>query len=185
MQKWWPWITGLVVIGGIVWTFFYMKDVHPLGAQGTNLGKNRTESVGIEFKGATLVGRSEGKKIWEINSETVEMSKDRRLATFRGKTSGVLLQNGRKVAAISASEATYNTFTRNVSAPKTTELTLVDGPTFKVHNIWWNSHTSRLYCQSADALLDGGTMHAEKLTADLNKKELTASKVKGLIKIKE
>lgn len=167
-----------------MWTFFYLKDVHPLGSTGTKLKRDHLAGVGIRFKGAKLIGRSQGKKVWALQAGIIDISKDRRLATFRGVTKGSLLQDGKKVAGISASETVYNTLTRNVMTPGYAELKLENGPSFKVHRIYWNAGKSKLLCQGGiDAVLDGSTMHGERMTADLQTKELTISKVTGKIRI--
>ena len=184
MKRWVPWITGIVVIGGMIWTFFYLKDMHPLGSRGTKLGKDHLAGVGIRFKDAKLIGRSQGKKVWALQAGIIDISKDRRLATFRGETKGSLLQDGKKVAGFSASETVYNTFTRNIMTPGYAELKLENGPSFKVHKIYWNSEKSKLVCQEGiEAVLEGSTMHGERMTADLRTKELTVEKVTGKIRI--
>jgi len=168
----------------MIWTFFYLKDIHPLGSTGTKVKKDHLAGVGIRFKGAKLIGRSQGKKVWALEAGTIDISKNRMLATFRGETTGSLLQDGKKVAGIRASETTYNTYTRNIVTPGFAELTLVNGPTFKVHQVYWNSEKSKLLCQGGiDAELDGSTMHGERMTADLQTKELTIQKVSGKIRI--
>ena len=184
MKRWIPWITGIVVIGGIIWTFFYLKDVHPLGSRGTKLKKDHLAGVAIRFKDAKLVGRSQGKKVWALEADTIDISKDRRLATFRGVTKGSLLQDGKKVASISASETVYNTYTRNLMTPGYAELKLEDGPSFRVRKIYWNSEKSKLLCEGGiDAVLDGSTLHGESMTADLQTKVLTVHKVTGKIRL--
>ena len=184
MRRWIPWITSIVVIGGMVWTFFYLKDMHPLGKRGTKLGKDHLAGVAIRFKNAKLIGRSQGKKVWALQADTIDISKDRRLATFRGTTKGSLLQDGKKIAGISASETIYNTYTRNVMTPGYAELTLENGPSFRVRNVYWNAARSKLLCHGGiDAVLDGSTMHGESMTADLQTKELTIHKVTGKIRI--
>ena len=184
MRRWIPWITGIVVLGGIAWTFFYLKDVHPLGSRGTKLTSDHLAGVVIRFKGARLIGRSQGKKVWDLHADTIDISKDRRFATFRGVTKGSLLQDGKKVAGISASETVYNTLTRNVVTPGYAELRLVNGPSFKVRDIYWNAEKSKLLCRKGiDAMLEGNTLHGESMTADLNTKELTVHKVTGKIRI--
>ena len=184
MRRWFPWITGIVVLGGIIWTFFALKDMHPLGSRGTKLGRDHLAGVAIRFKDAKLIGRSQGKKVWALQAGTIDISKDRRLATFRGGTKGSLLQDGKQVASISASETVYNTYTRNIMTPGYAELKLENGPSFKVRNVYWNSEKSRLLCQGGiDAVLGGSTMHGERMTADLQAKELTVHKVTGKIRI--
>lgn len=184
MKRLIPWITGILIVGALGCTFLFFRKVHPLGAFALNLGKDRMEGIGIRFKGATLVGRSGGKKVWEINARSIDISKDRRLATFSGLTHGSLLQNDKKIASISADRVVYNIFSRDVSTPGTAEMKIVNGPSFKVHKVYWNSRKSRLFCEGGvDLVIGANTMHGERLTADLERKEIVATKVKGQIKL--
>ena len=185
MKRWVPWITAAVVIGGLIWAFLYLKDIHPLGSLAPKLGADRMQGVGIRFNGAQLVGRANGKKVWLIQARTIDISKDRRKATFRGLTNGALMQNDKKVASISADEVVYNVLTQNVAAPGTAHLSIVGGPSLKVSKVYWNSQNSRLFCEGVDAVLGANTMHGERMTADLDKKEITASKVSGTIRLQE
>ncbi len=101
-------------------------------------------------------------------------------------TRGTLLQDGAPVASLAADKAIYNIFTRDVATPGDAELTLEDGPSFKVRKVFWNARKSKLFCEEGvDAVLDGSTMHGERMTADLQKKELAIYKVRGQIKLEE
>ena len=186
MKRWVPWVTGAVIIGGLIWTFFYLKDVHPLGALGSKLQTDRMAGVGIRFDRAQLVGRSNGKKVWVIEARTIDISKDRRKATFRGLSRGSLLQNDKRIASISADHVVYNMFTQDVASPGPAELKLENGPSLKVRKVFWNARDSKLFCEGGvDAVFGASTMHGERMTADLEKKEITASKVSGTIKVEK
>lgn len=186
MRRWIPWITAVLAAGVLGCSFLFLKKVHPLGAFALDLGKKNVSTIGISFKDATLVGRSDGKKTWQIKAKTIDISKDRRLATFSGLSQGELIQDDKKVASISADRVVYNTLSRDVSAPGTAELKLVGGPSFKVHRVYWNGRTSRLFCAGGvDAVIGQSTMHGQQLTADLEKKEITATKVNGTISLPE
>jgi len=186
VKRWFPWITGAVIVGGLVWSFFYLKDLHPLGSLGTKLDRDHLAGVAIRFKNAKLVGRSEGKKVWTFEARTIDVSKDRRTATFRGVTRGSMLQNDEEIASLAADKVVYNTFTRDVEAPGSAELSLKNGPSFRIRKAFWNARQSKLICEGGvDVALDGSTMHGERMTADLVKKELVVEKVKGQIRLEE
>lgn len=186
MRRWLPWATGAVVLGGLIWSFLYLKDLHPLGALGSRLGGNELEGVAIRFKNAKLVGRSGGKKVWAFEAKTIDVSKDRRLATFKGITRGWLFQDDAVVASLSADNVKYNTYTRNVSAPGSAEFRLKDGPAFKVHDVYWNAAKSKLVCKGGvKAELAGSTMNGDSLIANLANKEVTIYRVRGQIRLSE
>lgn len=186
MKRWLPWISGAVILAGMVWSFVYLKDIYPIGSHGSKLGRDSLEGISIRFKNATLVGRSEGKKVWTFKARIIDVSKDRRLAIFRDVAKGILLQDGKEIASLSSKKVAYNTITNNVSAPLGAEFVLKGGPTFKVHDVFWSAQKSKLLCQKGiDMELAGSTLHGENMTADLNKKELVIGKVNGKIKLDE
>ena len=186
MKRWLPWISGAVILAGMIWSFFYLKDIYPLGSLGSKLGRDSLEGISIRFINANLVGRSNGKKVWTFKAKTIDVSKDRRLAIFRDVAKGSLLQDGKEIASLSSKKVVYNTYTNNVSAPLGAEFKLKEGPAFKVHDVFWSAQKSKLLCKKGiDMDLAGSTLHGEKMTVDLEKKELVIEKVKGKIKLDE
>lgn len=180
VKRWIPWIIGVVIAGGVAWTFFYLKDLHPLGALEPKFDKDRLAGFSIRFKNAELVGRTGGKKVWVLDARTVELSRDRMTATFSGVDRGYMLKDGERFAALSADRVIYNTINRNVIIPESAQLKLTSGPAFKVRNVLWNGWESKLICQGGvDVEIGGSTVHGEQMTADLRNKELIMKKVSG------
>ena len=174
----------MVIAAGSAWSFLYLKDMHPLGSLSPRLGKDHIDELSIVFKDAKLVGRSGGKKTWVFDAKTIEVSKDRTMATFKGITRGSMLDGDKVFASISAKDVTYNTYSRNVSIPGTAQLTMATGPTLKIRNILWIGNESKLNCfGGVDATIDGGTVHGDSMVVDFKKKELTIQKVNGQIKL--
>jgi len=184
LKRWLPWITAAVLAAGLVWAFLYLKALHPFGSVGTDLGDKHLAGVALRFDEAALVGWADGEKVWRIQARTVDVSKDRRRATFRGITRGYLLKKGRRIASISANEVVYDTITHNISVPGTAEVEVEDGPSLKANDIYWNAATSRLECLAeVSATVNGSTVHGERMVADLEKKELKIWKVRGVIRL--
>ena len=184
MKRWLPYITGLVLVAGIAWSFAYMRALHPFGRAVTDLGDEHLQDVGLVFEGATLVGWSERQRIWKIQAKTVEVSRDRRRATFRHVTAGSLIKAREPIATMKAGKVVYNTITRNAFVPGAAALAVKDGPSFKTNSIYWKASASRLACGGGvSATFGGSTFHGEKMVADLAKKELTISKVYGTIRL--
>lgn len=186
MKRWVPWITAVAVAALLGWSFFYLKEIHPLGSLGAKLDGDSLAGVAIRFKNATLVGRANGQKVWSFEAKTIDVSKDRRTATFRGIARGELLQDGKKVASLSAEEVFYNTFSRNVKVPGGARFELVEGPVFQVRDVQWNASQSRLTCSGGvTATLAGSELHGEKMMADLRAKELVIEKVSGVLRLED
>ena len=186
MKRWLPFLTAIVLVAGLAWSFTYLRALHPFGSAVTDLDDEPLQNVGLRFEGATLVGWADHQKAWQIHAKAVEVSRDRRLATFRGVKDSYLMRNGDPVASITADEVVYNMFTRNVSVPGAVQLKVKDGPLLDTRNIFWDSAKSRLACLGGvTATVDGSTFEGEKMVADLDKKEMTITKVRGTIRVPE
>ena len=186
MKRRLPFITAAVLVAGLAWSFMYLRALHPFGTAVTDLNDEPLQNVGLLFKGATLIGWADHDRAWQIYARTVEVSRDRRLATFRGVEDSYLMKKGDRVASIAADEVVYNTITRNVSVRGRVDLKVKDGPSLQTKNIFWNAAKSKLACLGGvTATVDGSTFQGEKMMADLEKKEMTMTKVHGVIRISE
>lgn len=184
MKRWLPFITGIVLVAGLAWSFLYLRALHPFGSAVTDLDAEPLQNIGLLFKDATLVGWSNHDRIWQIHAKGVEVSRDRRRAVFKSVSNSYLMKGGERVASISADAVVYNMVTHNVSVPGSAELKVKDGPSLKTKSIVWHSARSRLACTGGVTVtVDGNTFHGDRMVADLEKKELTATRVRGVIRI--
>jgi len=181
-----PWITGGVVAVALVWAFLYLTALHPFGAVEARLKRDELPGIGLSFRDARLVGRQDSQMAWAFDAKTIDVSRDRRLVTFRGVTDGSLMKDGREVASLVAGKVVYNSMSNNLVVQGKAEVRLADGPTLEVRNIYWNAQKSKLVCTGGiRAVFDEGTMEGDRMVADLEKKELTVSKVRGTILLPE
>lgn len=181
-----PLLTVVVLVAGLLWSFMYLRALHPFGSAVTDLGDERLQNVGLVFDRATLVGWSNHSKAWQIHAKAVEVSRDRRFATFREVTDSYLMSKGERLASISASEAVYNTTTRNVALPGAVELRVKDGPVLRTKNMFWDAARSRLACSGGvTATMDGSSFQGDSMEANLENKELRVTRVRGVIRIPE
>lgn len=179
-------LTVVIVVAGLLWSFAYLRALHPFGSAVTDLGDERLENVGLVFDRATLIGWSDHSKAWQIHARAVEVSRDRRFATFREVTDSYLMSKGERLASISASKAVYNTLSRDVSLPGDVKLSVKDGPQLTTRNVSWNATRSKLACSGGvTATMDGSSFRGDSMEADLGNKELTVTRVRGVIRIPE
>ncbi len=184
LRSWLPWVTSGVIVAALIWVFVYLKALHPFGSMEAKLKQDELPGIGLIFKDAQLVGRQNGKKTWAFKAKNIEVSRDRRLVTFHDITNGVLMKNGKVIASLAANKVVYNSITNEISVPGTSELKISGGPRLKVKNIYWNGQKSELVCKGGiRAVFDGSIMEGDRLTANLEKKELTINKVRGKIRI--
>lgn len=184
MRRWIPWATGAILILALMWAFVYLQTTHPFGSLETKLTQDELPGIGIELVGVKFIGRQNGNKAWTLNTDLVDVSRDRRYVTFRGATDGAILKGENKVVSVSARKIVYNTITRNLTIPGAARLKVNDGPCLTAKNIQWDAHNSRLVCSGGiQARFDGSTMEGENMVADLSKKEITMRKVRGVIRL--
>ncbi|MHB1001110.1 MAG: LptA/OstA family protein [Armatimonadota bacterium] len=184
MKRWIPWITCLIITGGIAWSFLYLRDMHPFGALAPRLDNGHMENIAMRFTGVHLIGKSGGKKTWSFQAGSIDVSRDRQLAKFSDSLKGSLIKDDKRAASFTAKSAVYNLFSQNVTVPGTAKIQITDGPSLSVGNILWNSRESKLTCKKGvSAVIDGSTLQGERLTADLKTKELKIEKVHGLIRL--
>lgn len=186
MKRWLLRIVGILAFTGLLWAFYYLRALNPLGALNKHLGADSMPALAIRFKDAKLVGWSGGKRSWTFQAKQIDVNKNRTQAVFSGGIDGEMLKNGRRVARVKAMEVVYNIFSNDLAVPGTAEFILDKGPYVKASNIFWHAQSSSLACMGGvDAVMDLGTVHGSNLTLDLVKKEITLSKVNGIIKVEE
>lgn len=184
MRKWIPLIAAIVILGGIVWSFRYLRDIHPFGSLAPRLDRGGMANIAMRFRGVRLIGKSNGEKIWAFSAGSIDVGRDRQKAVFKDKISGTVLFKGKPAAWIKSSEIVYGIYTHDILIPGSAEIRMKDGPTLKVKDVYWNGYRSKMVCKGGvDASIAGSTLHGERLTADLDKKEIGISKVRGLIRL--
>jgi hypothetical protein len=180
------WATGLVLTAALVWSFTFLKDLHPLGSLNGRWGNGPLSEIGISFRNVTFVGRSRGQKVWEFKARSIEMGKDRRLATFTDVAQGHLLRDGAPIATLSSSKVVYNTITQDVSVPGKANLEIQDGLSLNVHNMYWQWMKSIMYCKGGVyAKIRNNTFHADRMVLDLKNKEISLQNVSGQLDVSQ
>ncbi len=185
MKRWISTFTVLIIIAGIIWSFEYLRDMHP-GAYSAKLDQSGMENISMRFKGIRLIGKSQGKKLWVFTADSIDISRDRQNALFSGRINGSILKNEEPAVGISASELLYGIYTRNIRIPGDAVIKVTDGPTLNAKDISWDNANSKLMCSGGiNASIAGSTLHGKTMTADLNAKTILITKVKGVIRIPE
>ncbi|MHB1455776.1 MAG: hypothetical protein ACYC0V_02565 [Armatimonadota bacterium] len=185
MNRWWiPLLSAIVILGGIVWSFSYMRDMHPLGSLAARLDQGNMQDISMRLMGVHLIGKSRGKMLWRFKAETIEVSHDRQKAIFKKNIRGSLINNGKQMASLKTEEVIYGVYTHNVMAPGNTQINIHGGPSLSVKNLYWNGYKSKLVCSGGiDANLGGSVLHGERMSVDINKKEILINKVHGAFRL--
>lgn len=94
---------------------------------------------------ATLVGRHQGVKSWEIHARRVIAAASGRTTTFIGVTHGTLYRDGRPAATVSAGKAVYDDTTKTLRVSGGLRLN-VNGVLLTTERLNWSTATGRLRC---------------------------------------
>lgn len=183
-RRWIPLISAIVILGGIVWSFSFLRDIHPLGSLAARLDQHGMQDISMRFRGVHLIGKSRGKMLWQFKADTIEVNRNRQKAVFRKNIQGTLIDNGRQAASIMADEIIYGVYTHNVMAPGSARISIQDGPSVTARNLYWNGYKSKLVCSGGvDANLGGSVLHGDRMSVDMNSREIYVNKVNGVIRL--
>ena len=97
-----------LALGGLtVWSLRYFGRYEPFAnflQGGSGLGQ-----IGVQVRGATVIGRDRGRPRWRLVCRTITFSRDWRQITLDGITQGVLYDpSGRPNIRVSAGRASYD-----------------------------------------------------------------------------
>jgi lipopolysaccharide export system protein LptA len=134
---------------------------------------------------ATLVGRRQGSKSWEIHARRVIAASDGRTTTFIGVTHGTLYRNGRPAATVSAGKAVYDDTIKTLRVSDGLRLR-VNGLVLSTKNLNWSTATGRLRCPgTVTAHWDNGTASVAALEGVLGAERFEGRKARLLARTAE
>lgn len=183
-RRWIPFISTLVILGGIAWSFSYLRDIHPLGSLAARLNQGAMKDISMRFKGVRLIGKSKGRMLWQFKADTIEVSHDRQKAVFKKNIQGSLINNGKPTAAIKADEIIYGVYTHNILSPGNVQIIIYNGPSLTARNLYWNEYKSKLMCSGGvDAKIGRSILHGERMSVDMINKQILINKVNGVFQL--
>lgn len=135
----------------------------------------------LSFNGSTYVEQKDGKPVWEISAETIEVDPKTKVINLKG-IKGVLYQdNGGKVE-ITAPSATMDSKTKDITMNSDVKaVSSTDGSVFTAKQALWNSKDRKLFGSGGVTLTkDDTVLTGETLETDNNMQKY---KVRGNARI--
>ncbi len=187
---------AIILAGGAYWSLHYFGQYRPFAdLMDTNQGS--LAQIGLEVNDAVLIGRAQGRMLWRISAQKVDLSKDQRSVTADGLHDGLLYdQKGHPAISVSAAHATYSSLTAaltsnvsgvmDVSGGLQAKLLGKNGMIIQTDHLIWNSVLNSASCPGGiKAHLPNGavTADAATLTVDTATKEITMTQVSGTFRL--
>lgn len=142
--------------------------------------KKERKSISLEVKGITLVGRSKGKKQWEIRAENIQLSRDKNLTTFSGISKGVFFKDGKEVLNFKADAGKYNSVNNNLEIWGNIQIISSEGVNLFCDKLSWKGGCEKLFTDSGVKLnFDNNFLEGKVLIADV---KMQTIEIKGGIK---
>ena len=142
--------------------------------------KNDVEVSNITYSGNTIVEEKDGKKVWELTANTIEIEPTTK-NTILKKVKGVFYQNNGEIITLTAPEAVYDVNNRDITIKGLVQVVSNNGATMQGDVFKWQAKESKLVgdgniiLKKEDTVLTGNHIEA---TAGLTK-----VKVQGNAKI--
>ena len=132
-------VITLLFIGLVVWTVRSIPTGH-LPMQTTD------DSRVMSYDGNTISEEKDGRKIWELTAQHIEMNLDTKDATMTGITRHFYAEDGR-VVDVKAEKASYDAATKDVKIEDGIEITTSDGASMKSDELLWTAAEDMLTAQ--------------------------------------
>lgn len=131
----------LVVAAGL---YYFAKD-EPLPPPSNSKTSVADPAGFLSFNGSTYIEQKDGKPVWEISAETIEMDPNTKLIYLKG-IKGVFYQdNGGRIDLI-APTATMDSKTKNITMNGDVKaVSSTDGTIFVAKQALWNSVDRKLF----------------------------------------
>lgn len=153
----------LIIAGGL---YYFAKD-EPLPPPSNSKTSAADPAGFLSFNGSSYVEHKDGKPVWEISAETIEMDPNTKLIYLKG-IKGVFYQdNGGKLDLI-APTATMDSKTKNITMDGDVKaISSTDGTIFTAKQALWNSTDRKLFGSGGvtltreDTVITGDTIETD------------------------
>lgn len=145
-----------------------------------------TPVVGFKMQKAGVSVYSDREKVWEIRSQTVAISQDKRWAELKGIQRAVALNKGKPLLTLRAEHATYDTVTRTLVVEGNILVEGLKGLKFSADQLLWQGEKQKVVCPGPIKVqMPQGWMQVERLEADFKTRTITFYNLQGVIILRE
>ena len=153
----------LVIAGGL---YYFAKD-EPLPPPSGSTASVADPAGFLSFNGSTYVENKDGKPVWEISAEVIEMDPATKIIYLKG-IKGVFYQDNGGRMDVSAPAATMDSKTKNITMDGDVKaVSSTDGAIFTAKQALWSSTDRKLFGSGGitltrdDTVITGDTIETD------------------------
>ncbi|MCC6443412.1 MAG: hypothetical protein IT210_08140 [Armatimonadetes bacterium] len=184
MRTYLPILIALLAIGGLLWAFRHYQE-SSRGVSSKPDAAQAVGDVGMRFDGVRLVGwTTGGEKRWEMEAETITVSKDKMTSSLKGITKGVFYNNGRPVFRLKAREAIVQGSSQHEDVKIRGGLTVTgeNGVKIVTPSLEWQGYRQKFLCSSPIvATFNNLTLKIERAEGDITVRAIRAVVPKSVV----
>ena len=152
----------LILIGGIYYFFWGGSATDSANSPSTP----SQAPLNLTFSGSSIVEEEDGKKLWELNADTIEAAPTGNTIYLNNLKGTFYREKDGKIEII-ANRATLDTKTRDISMQGNIKATNSNGAVFMAPEAWWSGEPKHFTGVGGVTLTRGDTtITGEKLETD-------------------
>lgn len=146
-------------VGVLIWAFSGTPEVPSQTAE-------PVEPQAMSYVGNTIVEEKNGRKVWEVMSETIEIDSQTNNTVLKN-VKGLFYQESGEVIELTAPEGIYDTKHQTVQFVKGVDAKASDGSSFRADSARWDSAKKLFQAEGAvkvvkeDAVLTGDRLDSD------------------------
>lgn len=171
-QVWLSALALLLLLSGL--TYYYLKDEPPKQPEAVETGA--PQKIGLSFSGNTITEEKNGRKVFELSAETIEMNPDTKDIILKTLTAVFYSEDG-KTVTLTGLEGLLNGQSHSLTIQGEVTAQSSDGATLQAGKIRYEPQEEKFYGENGviverpDARLTGDRLESDK--------DLTQLKVAG------
>ncbi|EGO62926.1 LPS export ABC transporter periplasmic protein LptC [Acetonema longum] len=153
----------VVLIGGII--YYFAREEKPEIIQHETVVKEQPD---LKFGGASIVEEQDGRKLWELKSDDIQISaKDKKV--YFGNLTAVFHREDGTIVTLEARKGILDSTTKNIQLEGDIKAVSPDGATFMAPLAEFKNDIRCLFATGGVRLIRGDTViTGDKLESDLN-----------------
>lgn len=150
----------IAIIGVLYWAF--SEEIH-LPDQNK---KTEEKPMAMSYEGNTLSEEKDGKKIWDLTAETIEIDPTTKNAVLKN-IQGIFYQENGQTVTLTAPQATFDNKTKDITISDQVNAKTSDGATFQAKTVFWQGE-KQLFRGEGNVVVtrDDTVLTGDKLESD-------------------
>jgi len=150
----------IAVVGVLYWAF--SEEIHIADPN----KKVEEAPKSISYAGNTLSEEKDGKKIWDLTAETIEIDPTTKNAVLKN-IQGVFYQDNGQTLTLTAPQATFDNKSRDITISDQVNAKTSDGATFQAKTVFWQGE-KQLFLGEGNVIVtrDDTVLTGDKLESD-------------------